>query len=107
MRWADRELTSISPLNLEGKEIQATIRQKLIDGLPLDRVEDDVKALHAVLKTLRAERQVANGRRLAGSILLRIPEYQEHLEFLKTGPDIPDSLRQSLIQQFLQGENHG
>jgi len=106
MRWAERELTTLSPLNLEGLEIKVDIQNKLIEGLPLEMVEEDVKALHKILQTLREERQAINGKRVAATLLLGLPENQEHLQLLQQWP-LPDSLRSLLIAQFTQGEYYG
>lgn len=107
LNWSKRELIGLSPLNLEGMEIRATIVADLKMGFPLDAVEERVEALHKILEALQKERFVLNGRQLASQLLLSIPDYRDHLHLLETYPDIPESLRSFLISDFLSGENYG
>jgi hypothetical protein len=88
-------------------EIRANIRSAQKAGRPLELLEDDVKALHKILQTLREERQMLNGRRIAATLLLSLEENQEHLLLLQRFPGIPGSLRESLIQRFTNGEYYG
>jgi hypothetical protein len=105
LEWADRELEPVSPLNLEGLELKANIKQHLKAKWPLDAIEPDVDSLDQVLQTLRSERWLLESRKTLGWLLIGIPDFSAHMQFLENA-DMPEQMRSMMKDQFSRGENY-